>query len=52
MTNMRTLIRIIFVIFIANGIDCLGSNNCCNFPKYENIIKDENITAKSLVNIG
>ena len=48
---MRILIRIVFVIFIANGIDCLGSYNCCIFPKYENIIKDENITAKSLVNI-
>ena len=27
---MRTLIRIVFVIFIANGIDCLGSDNCCD----------------------
>ena len=50
MANMRILIRIVFVIFIANVTDCLGSNNCCNFPKYENIIKDENITAESLVN--
>ena len=52
MVNMRMLIRIVFVIFIANGIDCFGSYNCCNFPKDENIIKDENITAKSLVNKG
>ena len=50
MVNIRILIRIVFVIFIANGIDCLGSNNCCIFPQYENIIKDENITAESLVN--
>ena len=50
MANMRTLIRIVFVIFIAKGFDSLGSNNCCNFPKYENITKDENITAESLVN--
>ena len=29
---MRTLIRIVFVIFIANGIDCLGGvcDNCCD----------------------
>ena len=47
---MKTLIKIVFIIFIANGIDCLGSDNCCNFLKYENIIKDENITAKFLVN--
>ena len=50
MVNMRMLIRIVFVIFIANGIYCLGSDNCCIFPKYENIIKYENITAESLVN--
>ena len=25
MVNMKTLIRIVFVIFIANRIDCLGS---------------------------
>ena len=39
MVNMRMLIRIVFAIFIANGIDCFGSYNCCNFPKDENIIK-------------
>ena len=50
MVNIRTLIRIVFVIFIANGIDCLGSDTCCIPPKYENNIKYENITAKSLVN--
>ena len=44
MVNMRMLIRIVFVIFIANGIYCLGSDNYCIFPKYENII------AESLVN--
>ena len=48
---MRILIRIVFVIFIAKGIDCLGSNNYCSFLEYENIIKDEDITAESLVNI-
>ena len=52
MANMKTLIRIVFVIFIANGIDCIGSNNYCCFPKYENIIKDEYDTAESLVNKG
>ena len=32
MANMRMLIRIVFVIFIANGIDCLGGvcDNCCD----------------------
>ena len=32
MANMRTLIRIVFVIFIANRIDCLGEvcDNCCD----------------------
>ena len=71
MTNMRMLIRIVFVIFIANGIDCLGGicDNCCDclncfkdkdenekIEEYEEIkededfIKDEKITAKSLVN--
>ena len=31
MVNMRMLIRIVFVIFIVNGIDCLGRacDNCC-----------------------
>ena len=46
---MRTLIRIIFVIFIANGIDCLGGicDNCCDCFKD----KDENEKiAISLVN--
>ena len=50
MVNMRMLIRIVFVIFIANGIDCIGSDICCNFPKDENITKEGNITAESLVN--
>ena len=71
MTNMRMLIKIVFVIFIANGIDCLGGicDNCCDclncfkdkdenekIEEYEEIkededfIKDEKITAKSLVN--
>ena len=32
MVNMKTLIRIVFAIFIANGIDCLGRvcDNCCD----------------------
>ena len=32
MANMRMLIRIVFVIFIAKGIDCLGGvcDNCCD----------------------
>ena len=47
---MRTSIRIVFVIFIANGIDCLGGvcDNCCDCLK---ISKDEKITAESLVNV-
>ena len=61
---MRKLIRIVFVIFIANGIDCLGGvcDNCCDcfkeeneneeIKKYEEIKEDKNNTAKSLVNIG
>ena len=50
MTNMKTLKRIVFVIFIANGIDCLGEvcDNCCDCLK---ISKDEKITAESLVNV-
>ena len=44
---MKTLIRIVFVIFIANGIDCLGEvcDNCCDCLKikeYEEIEGDEN----------
>ena len=30
MANMKKLIRIVFVIFIVNEIDCLGSDNCCD----------------------
>ena len=67
MTNMKTLKRIVFVIFIANGIDCLGGvcDNCCDcfncfkdkdenekIEEYEEIKEDENNTAKSLVNKG
>ena len=35
MTNMKTLIRIVFVFFIANRIDCLGGvcDNCCDCLK-------------------
>ena len=35
MANMRTLIRIVFVIFIANEIDCLGGvcNDFCDCLK-------------------
>ena len=44
---MRILIRIVFVIFIANGIDCLGRicDDCCDCFK-----EKENITAEFLVN--
>ena len=64
---MKTLIRIVFVFFIANGIDCLGGvcDNCCDcfncfkdkdenekIEEYEEIKEDENNTAKSLVNKG
>ena len=41
---MRTLIRIIFVIFIANEIDCLGKvyDNCCDcFKEKDDEKKDE-----------
>ena len=55
---MKTLIRIVFVIFIANGIDCLGCVcddfcGCCDCLKkkeYEEIGGDENNPAKELVN--
>ena len=56
MVNMKTLIRIIFVIFIANRIDCLGSvcDNCCDCfknKKEEDEIKGKkNNTGISLVN--
>ena len=53
---MKTLIRIVFVIFIANEIDCLGGvcDDCCDcfkgvIKEYEEIKEDENNTAKSLV---
>ena len=53
---MKTLIRIVFVIFIANGIDYLGGvcDDCCDcfkeeIEEYEEIKEDENNTAKSLV---
>ena len=64
---MRMLIRILFVIFIANGIVCLGKDcdNCCDccdcfkdkdenkeIEEYKEIKGDENITAKSLVNVN
>ena len=44
MANMRMLIRIVFVIFIANRIDCLGSvcDNCCDCFK-GGIKEDEEI---------
>ena len=45
MANMKTLIRIVFVIFIANGIYCLGEvcDNCCDCfkDKKEDEKKDE-----------
>ena len=51
MANMRILIRIVFVIFIAKGIDCLGCV-CDDFCGWCDCFKeeDENITAESLVN--
>ena len=58
MANMRMLIRIIFIIFIAKGINSLGSVyddfcGCCDCIKkngYEEIEGDENNPAKELVN--
>ena len=55
MVNMKTLIRIVFVIFIANGIDCLGGvcDDCCDCLKikeYEEINEEGNTAPKSLVN--
>jgi len=58
---MKTLIRIVFVIFIANGIDCLGEvcdnccDNCCDcfkggIKEDEEIKKNKNNPAKNLVN--
>ena len=61
---MKTLMRIVFIIFIVNGIDCLGGvcDNCCDcfkekeedkkeeIKEYKEIKEDENNTAKSLVN--
>ena len=42
---MRMLIRIVFVIFIANGIDCLGSvcNDCCDCFKDKKAISLVNV---------
>ena len=61
MVNMRMLIRIVFVIFIANRIDCLGEvcdnccDNCCDcfkggIKEDEEIKKNKNNPAKNLVN--
>ena len=57
MANMRILIRIVFIIFIVNGIDCLGRvcDDCCDcfkeeIEEYEEIKEEGNITAESLVN--
>ena len=54
---MKTLIRVVFVFFIANEIDCLGGvcDDCCDcfkegIKEYEEIKENEKITAKSLVN--
>ena len=43
MVNMRMLIRIVLVIFIANGIDCLGGvcDNWCNCFKEKEEDKKE-----------
>ena len=45
---MRILIKIVFVIFIANRIDCLGSDSCCNCCDCFNCFKKKK--AESLVN--
>ena len=47
---MRMLIRIVFVIFIANEIDCLGGvcKDCCDCLKK----KDENEEIKEYEKIG
>ena len=37
MANMKMLIRIVFVIFIAKGIDCLG----CVCDDFCNCLKDK-----------
>ena len=55
MAKMRILIKIVFAIFIANGIDCLWEvcDNCCDCLKvkeYEEIEGDEKDPAKELVN--
>ena len=58
MVNMRILIRMVFAIFIAKGIDCLGCvcddfcgcRDCLKKKEYEEIEGDENNPAKELVN--
>ena len=58
MANMRILIRMVFAIFIAKGIDCLGGvcddfcgcRDCLKKKEYEEIEGDENNPAKELVN--
>ena len=55
---MRILIRMVFAIFIAKGIDCLGCvcddfcgcRDCLKKKEYEEIEGDENNPAKELVN--
>ena len=51
---MKKLIRIVFVIFIVNEIDCLGGvcDNCCDDCCDCFKDKDENITPESLVNVN
>ena len=54
MANMKTLIRIVFVFFIANRIDCLGEvcDNCCdcfncfNKKKAESLVNTDWCKAK------
>ena len=58
MANMKMLIRMVFAIFIAKGIDCLGCvcddfcgcRDCLKKKEYEEIEGDENNPAKELVN--
>ena len=42
---MKTLIRIVFIIFITNEINYIGNNNCYKLTKYKNNSKNGNITA-------
>lgn len=56
MVNVRILIRIIFVIFIANGVNCLGSicddfDNCCECCDFSQIKEFEEVGDYSQIEI-